>query len=133
MNDPTFRSARPMASGYASAENEARAGLPARVISELRQILGADAVLDRYEDLLVYEYDAYQDRSLPQVVVRPASGEEVAAIVRLASRERLAITPRGGASGPSGGGGPPPSGGHPAPPPEAPAPPRGPGQPTAPG
>jgi glycolate oxidase len=92
-----------MASGHASAVEGARAALPARIVAELRAIVGPDAVLDKYEDLLVYEYDAYQDRSLPQVVVRPASGEEVAAIVRLASRERLAITARGGASGLSGG------------------------------
>ena len=81
-----------MASGHASAESGARAALPARIVSELREILGPDAVLDRYEDLLVYEYDAYMDRSLPQVVVRPTSGEQVAAVVRLAARERLAVT-----------------------------------------
>ena len=92
-----------MASGHASAEGGARAGLQARIVRELREILGPDAVLDRYEDLLVYEYDAYMDRSLPQVVVRPTSGEQVAAVVRLAVRERLAVTARGGASGLSGG------------------------------
>jgi glycolate oxidase len=88
-----------MASGHASAESGARTGLPARILGELRQILGQDAVLDRYEDLLVYEYDAYIDRALPQVVVRPTSGEQVAAVVSLAARERLAVTARGGASG----------------------------------
>src|SRR5215216_6363426 len=92
-----------MASGHASATEGARAALPRHVVDELRAIVGADAVLDQYEDLLVYEYDAYQDRSLPQVVVRPISGEQVAAVVRLATRERLAITARGGASGLSGG------------------------------
>src|SRR5688500_19297390 len=92
-----------MASGHASAESGARAGLPARVVGELREILGSDAVLDRYEDLLVYEYDAYMDRSLLQVVVRPTSGAQVAAVVRLAARERLAVTARVGARGLSGG------------------------------
>src|SRR6185369_9596403 len=92
-----------MASGHASATGGARTALPARIVGELRNILGADAVLDQYEDLLVYEYDAYMDRSLPQIVVRPTSGEQVAAVVRLATRERLAVTARGGASGLSGG------------------------------
>jgi glycolate oxidase len=92
-----------MASGHASTEGGARPALSARILGELRSIVGADGVLDRYEDLLVYEYDAYMDRSLPQVVVRPTSGEQVAAVVRLAARERLAITARGGASGLSGG------------------------------
>lgn len=92
-----------MASGHASAEGGARTALPARIITQLREILGKNGVLDRYEDLLVYEYDAYMDRSLPQVVVRPTSGQQVAAVVQLAARERLAITARGGASGLSGG------------------------------
>src|SRR5215207_4503992 len=92
-----------MASGHASATEGVRAALPRRVVDELRAIVGADAVLDQYEDLLVYEYDAYMDRSLPQVVVRPTSGAQVAAVVQLATRERLAITARGGASGLSGG------------------------------
>src|SRR5215207_6349243 len=91
-----------MASGHASATEGARAALPARIVGELRSIVGAKNVLDRYEDLLVYEYDAYMDRSLPQVVVRPTSGEHVAEVVRLAARERLAVTARGGASGLAG-------------------------------
>ncbi|MGE3270637.1 MAG: FAD-binding oxidoreductase [Chloroflexota bacterium] len=92
-----------MASGQASAESGVRSALPARIIRELREIVGPGGVLDRYEDLLVYEYDAYMDRSLPQVVVRPTSGQQIAAVVQLAARERLAITARGGASGLSGG------------------------------
>src|SRR5215212_9881708 len=91
-----------MASGHASAEGGVRAALSSRIVGELRAIVGADAVLDQYEDLLVYEYDAYMDRSLPQVVVRPISGEQVADVVRLAARERLAVTARVGASGLSG-------------------------------
>ena len=67
-----------MASGHASAESGARTGLPARILGELRQILGQDSVLDRYEDLLVYEYDAYIDRALPQVVVRPTASTSLA-------------------------------------------------------
>src|SRR5688572_13471740 len=92
-----------MASGHASAHEAVRAALPARILAELREILGPDGVLHHYEDLLVYEYDAYMDRSLPQVVARPTSGQQVAAVVRLAARERLAVTARGGASGLSGG------------------------------
>ncbi|MCC7368940.1 MAG: FAD-binding protein [Chloroflexi bacterium] len=92
-----------MASGPASAEGGARTALPARIISQLREILGPDGVLTRYEDLLVYEYDAYMDRALPEAVIRPTTGQQLAAVVQLAVRERLAITARGGASGLSGG------------------------------
>jgi glycolate oxidase len=92
-----------MAGGQISVDSGRPATLPARVLRELREIVGADGVLDRYEDLLVYEYDGYLDRALPAVVVRPQSGAEVAAIVKVAVRERLAVVARGGASGLSGG------------------------------
>ncbi len=66
-------------------------------------IVGPDAVLHEPEDLIVFEYDAYLDRALPQVVVRPSSAPQVVEIVRLAAREGLAVTARGGATGLSGG------------------------------
>ncbi|MDP8924172.1 MAG: FAD-binding protein [Chloroflexota bacterium] len=77
--------------------------LPRRVLDELRAIVGADAVMHEPEDLLVYEYDAYLDRALPQVVVQPRNGEQVARVVRMAVRENLTVVARGGASGLSGG------------------------------
>src|SRR5882724_5370426 len=92
-----------MASGQIGVQVGRPATLPDRVARELREIVGPDGVLDRYEDLLVYEYDGYLDRALPTVVVRPQSGAEVAAIVKVAVRERLAVVARGGASGLSGG------------------------------
>jgi glycolate dehydrogenase FAD-linked subunit len=92
-----------MATGHTGVAGGERASLPPRVVRELREIVGQDAVLDRYEDLLVYEYDGYLDRALPTVVVRPQNGAEVAEVVKVAVRERLAVTARGGASGLSGG------------------------------
>jgi len=77
--------------------------LARRVLDELRAIVGPAAVMHEIEDLLVYEYDAYNDRALPQVVVQPRTGEQVAQLVRVAIRENLAIVARGGASGLSGG------------------------------
>ena len=77
--------------------------LDPRVIGELRAIVGPSGVLHAPEDLIVYEYDAYLDRALPQVVVQPTGAEQVVRIVRLAAREGLAVTPRGGGSGLSGG------------------------------
>ena len=73
------------------------------VVRELRAIVGADAVLDAPEDLLVYEYDAYLDRALPDVVVQPTDADQVVRIVRLAHHAELAVTARGGATGLSGG------------------------------
>ena len=42
-------------------------------------------------------------RHLPELVVRPGSAAEIQALVRLANREHLPITPRGAGSGLSGG------------------------------
>jgi glycolate oxidase len=71
---------------------------------ELEQIVGADGVFTDPVQLLSYDCDAYTiEKSLPTVVVLPQSTEQVAAIVQLANREGLPITPRGAGTGLSGG------------------------------
>ena len=56
------------------------------IAKKLRRICGPEAVLDRAEDLLLYEYDGGLARSRPNIVVFPQTTEHVAAIVRLANR-----------------------------------------------
>jgi glycolate oxidase len=73
------------------------------LIRELQAAIGKRWVLHAPEDLLVYEYDATIDRSLPEAVVLPQSTEEVAAAVRLARRHGLPVTARGAGTGLSGG------------------------------
>jgi glycolate oxidase len=73
------------------------------VASKLRKIVGRDAVLDRAEDLMLYEYDGSLARGTPKYVVFPQTTEHVSEIVRLAGREGLAIVPRGAGTGLSGG------------------------------
>jgi glycolate oxidase len=92
-----------MTTSYTRAPGATAPTLSPHVVSELRAIVGRAAVIDAPEDLLVYEYDAYIGRALPYVVVQPSSGEQVAATVRLAVREGLALTARGGGTGLSGG------------------------------
>jgi len=71
---------------------------------ELEQIVGAGGVITDPVQLLSYDCDAYTiEKSLPTVVVLPQSTEQVAAIVKLANREGLPITPRGAGTGLSGG------------------------------
>ncbi len=71
---------------------------------ELEQIVGADGVITDPVQLLAYDCDAYTiEKSLPTVVVLPQSTNQVAAIVKLANREGLPITPRGAGTGLSGG------------------------------
>ena len=73
------------------------------IAKQLRRICGPEAVLDRPEDLLLYEYDGGLARSRPNVVVFPQTTEQVAAIVRLANDAKVPIVPRGAGTGLSGG------------------------------
>ncbi len=75
----------------------------AEVVRELSALLGARFVLHTPYDLMLYEYDASIDRSTPDIVVLPASTEDVAAIVKIAARYHVPVVPRGAGTGLSGG------------------------------
>lgn len=70
---------------------------------ELQKMLGRDAVLDRPEDLMVYEYDASLAKGTPDLVVLPRKTEDVVAIVNVANKYKIPIVPRGSGTGLSGG------------------------------
>src|SRR5271165_5116244 len=72
-------------------------------ISELRAIAGSDAVLDRPEDLMLYEYDAGVRKSTPGAVVFPQTAQHVSRIMRVASAAKIPVVPRGAGTGLSGG------------------------------
>lgn len=74
-----------------------------RAVKQLRKALGPESVLDRPEDLMLYEYDAGVDKGLPGAVVFPSSGEHVSKILRIATAEGISIVPRGAGTGLSGG------------------------------
>src|SRR3954465_15882797 len=76
---------------------------PHRLAKQLKKIVGKDAVLDRPEDLMLYEYDGGVDRGTPQIVCFPQTTEQVSQIARLATKENIPIVPRGGGPGRSGG------------------------------
>jgi len=70
---------------------------------ELASIVGEAHVLTEERDTASYFLDwRKQYRAGAECVVRPGSTEEVAAVVRLCSRERVAIVPQGGNTGLSG-------------------------------
>ncbi len=73
------------------------------LLRELQAAIGKRWVLHAPEDLLVYEYDATIDRSLPEAVVVPATAQEVATAVRIARKHGLPVTARGSGTGLSGG------------------------------
>ena len=73
------------------------------IIRQLRKIVGPEAVLDRPEELMLYEYDGGVDRSRPGAVVFPQTTQHVAGIMRLASATKTPVVPRGAGTGLSGG------------------------------
>jgi glycolate oxidase len=76
----------------------------ANIIETLRQIVGRGNVLVDAEAIEPYTHDETVGlRADPEVVVRVTSAEQVAAIFRLAQRERVPVTPRGAGYGLSGG------------------------------
>ncbi|MDR1902241.1 MAG: FAD-binding protein [Treponema sp.] len=76
------------------------------ILDELIGIVGRSSVLSDKEKLEAYshdETDAGEYGHFPEVAVLPETAGQVAAIVKLANREHIPITPRGAGSGLSGG------------------------------
>lgn len=77
--------------------------LPA-IIQKLRNKLGARYVLDKPEELAVYECDACTlIKKAPELVVLPRTAEEVAFVVQVCNEHQVPYTARGSGTGLSGG------------------------------
>jgi glycolate oxidase len=72
-------------------------------LEALADIVGPGYLTTRPDDLAVCSTDATRLVFMPEAVARPASPEEVSAILRLAGRERFPVIPRGAGTGQSGG------------------------------
>ncbi|MCG8526842.1 MAG: FAD-binding protein, partial [Opitutales bacterium] len=70
---------------------------------ELLEIVGRENISAEYEDRICYAYDATFKDSLPDVIVKPGTTEEVAKILKLANQYKIPVTPRGAGTGLSGG------------------------------
>ena len=67
-------------------------------------ITGDQYVMTDVESLKNYGHDQTEDLQFyPSVVVKPGNREEIAAIMKLANREMIPVTPRGAGTGLSGG------------------------------
>jgi len=74
------------------------------LLKEFRNIVGAENCLTDKESLKEYSHDETEDLSfLPEVVLRPASTDEVSRILQLCNKERIPVTPSGARTGLSGG------------------------------
>jgi glycolate oxidase len=86
---------------------EPKAGVIARkaaIVAALRDILGAEAVIDDPAGTRAYECDALTAyRCAPLCVVLPATTEEVAAVMRLCRAEGVPVVPRGAGTSLAGG------------------------------
>ena len=78
--------------------------LEKKIITQLRNIVGKDAVLTSREDLNAYSYDGTATWAhAPDVVVLPTTAEQVSQILKLADENRIPVTPRGAGTNVSGG------------------------------
>ncbi|MFP4054935.1 MAG: FAD-binding oxidoreductase, partial [Phycisphaerae bacterium] len=81
--------------------------LTPELIDELIAIVGERYVIHSDPDRLEpYSHDEVPDPEyahMPEAVVRPESADQVSAIMHLANRHRIPVTPRGAGSGLSGG------------------------------
>ena len=71
--------------------------------ASFKRLLGDRAVLERAEDLTLYEYDGGVDKHRPDLVVFPRTREQVKAVVDLANERNLQFIGRGAGTGLSGG------------------------------
>ncbi|MSU58283.1 MAG: FAD-binding protein [Pedosphaera sp.] len=70
---------------------------------QLRAILGSDAVVDKPDELLVYECDAYTlEKNPPNAVVLPRTTEQISQVVKLCAALNVPIIPRGAGTSLSG-------------------------------
>jgi len=73
---------------------------------ELEEIVGKRNMIFESDMILDYGHDEFSLPDIarePEIVIKPAKAEDVAAVLRLASERMVPVTPRGGATGLCGG------------------------------
>lgn len=74
---------------------------------KIQAVVGKEHVLDSQIDLFGYSYDSsfvpLVPANKPEIVVRPLTTEQVAAVMKIAHENKIAVTPRGASSGRTGG------------------------------
>src|SRR5580692_6497374 len=77
--------------------------IPSNARQELIAVLGPRGILDRKEDLALYEYDGSVDKARPAMVVFPRTTDDVVKIVEITGKYNIPIVGRGSGTGLSGG------------------------------
>lgn len=74
------------------------------ILNRFQEIVGKDQVLADKETLMEYSHDETEKLVyIPEVVIKPANTEEIAAIMKLCNEHQIPVTPRGAGTGLSGG------------------------------
>ncbi|MEJ2586630.1 MAG: FAD-linked oxidase C-terminal domain-containing protein [Deltaproteobacteria bacterium] len=69
--------------------------MDAAIKESLKEIVGADNYTDALIDLIAYAKDASEHSHRPDAAVWPITKEQISAVMKLASREKFAVVPRG--------------------------------------
>ena len=77
--------------------------IQANVLEELRDVIGRENVFDNIEERVCYSFDATKEKSIPDLVIRPHSTEQVSNVVSIANKHNIPVCPRGAGTGLSGG------------------------------
>jgi len=73
------------------------------VFEELCDAIGSDNIFDKTEERGSYSFDTTKKKSIPDLVIRPHSTEQVSKVVSIANKHGISICPRGAGTGLSGG------------------------------
>jgi len=74
------------------------------LLAELTEAVGADNILSRHDELVVYECDGYViEKNVPDVVVFPTSREQLINVVKVCDRAKVPFVPRGAGTSLAGG------------------------------
>jgi len=74
-----------------------------KILREIKEAVGPDAVIQDPEKLIEFGKDAAEDAFAPDLVVEATSARQIQALLRLANRHRFPVTPRGLGTGLAGG------------------------------
>ncbi len=73
-------------------------------IKQFQEIIGQPFVIISDEDKSTYAHDHTEDLTyMPEVVLKPRTPEEIAAILKICNEHKIPVTPRGAGTGLSGG------------------------------
>jgi len=78
--------------------------MDSKLLSQIKDILGASNFMSSPEDKILYSYDGTPMVSQkPEAIVIPENIEQISDLMRLANQEKFAVIPRGSGTGLSGG------------------------------